>query len=114
MTGKDKIILKKMRTYIDDILQYIDEMSFDGFMADKKTLAACAFTVSQIAELAGGISDETQKRHNHISWKSIRGMRNRIVHDYENIDLEVLWGTVTQGLPDVARKIDGILKRDEE
>ena len=78
MTGKDRILLQKMRTCIDDILQYIDELSFDDFMADKKTLAVCAF------------------------------------HDYENIDLEVLWGTVTQGLPDLARKIDGILNRKEE
>ena len=110
MTGKDKIILQKMQVYISDVLQYIEGFTFESFMADKKTLAACAFTVSQIGELVRGISDETQEKQGHISWKSIRGMRNRIAHDYENIDFEVLWGTVTQSLPDLARKIEVILK----
>ena len=39
-------------------------------------------------------------------------MRNKIVHDYENIDLAVLWGTVTKSLPELAQKIDGLLYRE--
>ena len=56
MTSKDQIILQKMRSYVLDVAQYIDGFSFDQFMADKKTISACAFTVSQIGELAKDIS----------------------------------------------------------
>jgi len=73
-------------------------------MADKKTLFACAFSVSQIGELAKDISADTQKKHIYIPWTSIRGMKNKIVHDYENIDLAVLWETVTKSLPKLAKK----------
>jgi uncharacterized protein with HEPN domain len=90
MTGKDRIILQKISTYIDDVAQYVDGFSFEDFMADKKTISACAFSVSQIGELAKEISGDTQEKHDNIPWKSIRGMRNKIVHDYENIDLAVL------------------------
>ncbi|SFG89490.1 Uncharacterized conserved protein, contains HEPN domain [Desulfotomaculum arcticum] len=90
MTGKDRIILQKISTYIDDVTLYVDGFSFEDFMADKKTLSACAFSVSQIGELAKEISGDTQEKHYYIPWKSIRGMRNKIVHDYENIDLAVL------------------------
>lgn len=38
-------------------------------------------------------------KYNTIPWNSIRGMRNRIVHDYENVDLSVLWGTIKESLP---------------
>jgi uncharacterized protein with HEPN domain len=109
MTGKDKIILQKISTYIEDVAQYVNGFSFEDFMADKKTLSACAFSVSQIGELAKEISEDTQEKHDYIPWKSIRGMRNKIVHDYENIDLAVLWGTVTKSLPELNKQIDAVL-----
>jgi len=80
MTGKDRIILQKISTYIDDVAHYVDGFSFEDFMADEKTLSACAFSVSQIGELAKEISEDTQEKHDYIPWKSIRGMRNKIVH----------------------------------
>lgn len=91
MTGKDRSILQKISVYINEVAYYVEGFSFENFMTDRKTLAACAFSVSQIGELAKEISEDTQKKHNYIPWKSIRGMRNKIVHDYENIDLVVLW-----------------------
>lgn len=111
MKSKDKIILQKISGYIDDVTQYIHGLSFEQFMADKKTISACAFTVSQIGELAKDISLSTQNEYSHIPWKSIRGMRNKIVHDYENIDFVVLWGTITKSLPELLDKIDEILYR---
>jgi len=41
-------------------------------------------------------------------------MRNKIVHDYENIDLAVLWGTVTKSLPELAKQIDSVLYHEVE
>jgi uncharacterized protein with HEPN domain len=52
MTGKDRIILQKINGYIDYVKQYIEGYSFEDFMADKKTISACAFSVTQIGELA--------------------------------------------------------------
>jgi len=114
MTGKDKIILHKMRTYIAEVADFIDGFSFEDFMTDKKTLSACAFSVSQIGELAKEISENTQKKHDYITWKSIRGMRNKIVHDYENINLTVLWGTITKSLPLLGKQIDAVLYHEVE
>ena len=114
MTGKDRIILQKISIYINDVTQYIDGFSFENFKADKKTLSACAFSVSQIGELANEISENTQKMYKNIPWKSIRGMRNKIVHDYENIDLAVLWGTITKSLPELSNQIVSVLYHEIE
>ena len=114
MTGKDRIILQKISGYIADVIRYIDGFNFEQFMADKKTISACAFTVSQIGELAKDISAATQEGYSNIPWKSIRGMRNKIVHDYENIDLAVLWGTITKSLPELVNQIGGILRHETE
>jgi uncharacterized protein with HEPN domain len=109
MTSKDRIILQKINGYINDVAQYIHELSFEQFMTDKKTISACAFAVSQIGELAKDISLSVQKEYSDIPWKSIKGMRNKIVHDYENIDFAVLWGTITKSLPELLNQINKIL-----
>ncbi|MDD2556319.1 MAG: DUF86 domain-containing protein [Syntrophaceticus sp.] len=74
MKSKDRIILQKISSYIDDVAQYIHGLSFEQFMTDKKTISACAFTVSQIGELAKDISLSAHKEYSYIPWKSIRGM----------------------------------------
>jgi uncharacterized protein with HEPN domain len=99
MNDKDKMILKKIAGYIDDIAHFVSGLDFDSFLADKKTISACAFVISQIGEIAGEVSDDFQMSHSTIPWKSIRGMRNKIVHDYEGIDFSVLWGTIKTSLP---------------
>ena len=78
-------------------------------MEDKKTITACAFTVSQIGELAKELTDNTTRKYSNIPWNSIRGMRNRIVHDYENVDLAVLWGTINKSLPQLKNDLKQIL-----
>lgn len=48
-------------------------------------------------------------KYKNIPWNSIKGMRNRIVHDYENVDLSVLWGTIKESLPDLKDKLKDII-----
>ena len=50
----------------------------------------------------------------NIPWNSIRGMRNRIVHDYENVDLSVLWGTIKNSLPDLKNELIEIILKETE
>ena len=87
----------------------MDGLSFEEFTHDNKTLFACAFLISQIGELAGNISKEIQDAYPFIPWKSIRGLRNRITHEYENIDFVVLWGTITNSLPELKNQIISII-----
>jgi uncharacterized protein with HEPN domain len=113
MKSKDRIIIQKIIVYIDDVEQYIYGIQAKDFLDDKKTITACAFTVSQIGELVKEISDETVSKYNFIPWSSIRGMRNKIVHDYENVDLSVLWGTIKESLPELKNKLKDILLNEQ-
>ena len=112
MKSKDRIIIQKIMGYIDDIEKYTEGLQAKDFFDDKKTITACAFTVSQIGEIVKEISDETISKYNFIPWNSIKGMRNRIVHDYENVDLSVLWGTIKESLPELKEKLRDILIDD--
>lgn len=114
MKSKDRIIIQKVINYIDDIEKYIDGLQAKDFFDDKKTITACAFTVSQIGDLVKEITDETIKKYNSIPWNSIKGMRNRIVHDYENVDLSVLWCTIKESLPDLKNSLKDIILKDTD
>lgn len=114
MKSKDRIIIQKMITYIDDVEKYVEGLEAKDFLDDKKTITACAFTVSQIGELVKEIDDEIIVKYSNIPWNSIKGMRNRIIHDYENVDLSVLWGTIKGSLPELKAELKEILLNQAE
>lgn len=114
MKSRDRIIIQKIINYIDDIEKYIDGLQAKDFLDDKKTITACAFTVSQIGELVKEVENETIEKYPTIPWNSIKGMRNRIVHDYDNVDLSVLWGTIKESLPDLKDKLKDIILKETD
>ena len=61
MKSKDNIILKKILNYISELKEFIEGYTKEQFVADKKTINASVFNLSQIGELAGKISEETMK-----------------------------------------------------
>lgn len=112
MKSKDRIIIQKIIAYINDIEGYVKDLEAKDFLDDKKTITACAFSVSQIGELVKELTEETTKKYTNIPWNSMRGMRNRIVHDYENVDLSVLWGTIKESLPELKDKLKEVILND--
>ncbi|MDR1891618.1 MAG: DUF86 domain-containing protein [Oscillospiraceae bacterium] len=114
MNDKERLIIQKLIGYSRDIAQYTAGLDFEGFTIDKKTVSACAFTIGQMGELAGLISEETREAYDNIPWKAIRGMRNRIVHNYESVDLTVMWSTVNNSIPEFEKKLVAILSEQSQ
>ena len=106
MNDKDKVIMQKMLKYARESLLYVEGMDYDAFIADSKTLSATAFVLGQIGELARVVSDEFQATASSIKWRGMRGLRNRIVHDYESVDLKMLWDVMHTDLPELLIQIE--------
>jgi uncharacterized protein with HEPN domain len=86
------------RLLVDDILSscqkilaYTEGMSFEGFIADNKTLDAVIRNFEIIGEAANRLPETFKENHPGIDWHRIRGFRNRIVHDYMGIDYGIVW-----------------------
>jgi uncharacterized protein with HEPN domain len=58
-----------------------------------------SFLIQTIGEAASRISAEFRDTHSHIPWKQIVGMRNKIVHDYMNIDADIVWEVANRNIP---------------
>lgn len=61
-----------------------------------------------IGEAATRVTDATQKNNPAIPWAQVIGMRNRLIHGYDVIDLDILWQTVVEDIPNLIRALEGI------
>ena len=74
--------------------------TFDAFKKDEDYQRSVAFSIIQVAELSNGLSPEFKKNtSSQISWNAMKAMRNIVVHDYGNVDREVVWETAMTDIP---------------
>ena len=59
------------------------------------------FNLSQMGELANRVDDSFAAEHPEIPWRYIYGLRNRIVHDYESVNLRLIWEIIDSDLPEL-------------
>ena len=66
-----------------------------------------------VGEAAARVSPESQTRYPHIPWRQVVGMRNRLVHGYDSVDLDVLWDTIEDDFPPLIAELKRILGETE-
>jgi uncharacterized protein with HEPN domain len=77
--------------------------------ADENVRLALTHLVQIIGEAAARVSPSMREAHPGIPWTRIVGMRHRIVHDYMNIDADILWEVVTRSLPELIQLLEPIV-----
>ena len=75
----------------------------------EKTIYACVFNLSQIGEIVGKISKELQEEYPNIEWRGLRALRNRIVHDYDGVNLNMVWEFLTTELNELEEELKKIV-----
>ncbi|MDR2881508.1 MAG: DUF86 domain-containing protein [Azoarcus sp.] len=108
----------RLPDYLDHIHQaatdarsFVDGLAKEGFLEDKRTQQAVILSLIVIGEAATRVMNdypEFSQAHAEIPWQSMRGMRNRIAHGYFEIDLNVVWETVQQWLPELLDQLPAV------
>ena len=102
------VLVNKMIGYTSKILGYCEGTSYEEFAADSKLAEACVFNLSQIGELCRVADEAFEEEHPEIPWRSMNGLRNRIVHDYEGVNLILVWEIITEDLPELQKLLKEI------
>jgi len=84
-----------------------------AFLADLKTQAAILHQITLMGEAVKRLSPEFRARHPHIPWQKIAGMRDRLVHAYDQVDLHRVWEAAEEDLPQLKAWIEPLLPKKE-
>jgi uncharacterized protein with HEPN domain len=101
--------LRQLKIAAQDSIQFVDGMSYEDFQADIKTQRAVTMNLVILGEAASKVEEhfpEFAVEHPEIAWTAIRGMRNRIAHEYFILNFETIWTTIEAELPRLIQQVD--------
>jgi uncharacterized protein with HEPN domain len=90
----DKAYIKHMLSCIEKILKFTRGLNFDEFAINELVQDAVIRNIEVIGEASKHVSNHLKQTYFDIPWKEISGMRNKLIHDYMGVDIEVVWKTV--------------------
>jgi uncharacterized protein with HEPN domain len=110
-------VKRTFRDYVKDILTSFEEtqeftraMEFDAFARDRKTINAVVRSLEVMGEAAKRIPVEIREEYREIPWKGLTGMRDKLIHEYSGVDLEIVWGVVKTELPPLKPLFDRMVR----
>lgn len=104
-----ELLLGDILESAEKILAYTDALTFDEFVSDSKTIDAVIRNVEVIGEAANRLPDEFKDASSEIDWHKIRGLRNRIAHEYFGIDYTIIWSVKEDYLGGLIKQVKFLL-----
>lgn len=111
MKKDDSVYLRHILDAIELIEGYIKGVSENEFLTHSMLKDAVAREIEIIGEAASNISDEFQMKYPEMPWKKMTGIRNKIVHEYFNVNFPVVWDTVQEDIPLLKQAIKKLLSK---
>ena len=97
---------REVEDYIEDIvnamgkaMDFVKGMSYEEFVEDDKTNFAVIRAIETIGEATKNIPEDIREKYPEIPWKDMAGMRDKVIHEYFGVDLDIVWETVKDEIP---------------
>ncbi|MHB1686210.1 MAG: HepT-like ribonuclease domain-containing protein [Ignavibacteriaceae bacterium] len=105
----NEIYLKHILDEILFLLKTTGNLNYDSFLENEIYTRAFSRSFEIIGEAVKNLPQDFRKKHSDIEWKKISGMRDKIIHQYFNVDYELLWDVIKNKLPEIKEKIQVLL-----
>ena len=96
---RDVAIILDLIQAAEKIVAFTSDVSKTAFTAESKSISAVSFQVAILGEAVKRLSENLQHSHSEIPWRKIAGMRDRLIHGYNDIDVEERWNTAVRDVP---------------
>lgn len=108
----DAEFLNDILNAIGSIPSFLDKKNLADFGADRTLQYATLYEITVIGEASNRLTRALRARHPEVPWHGVRGMRNRVVHEYFSVDPELLWKTIQSELDPLESHIRAILEQE--
>ena len=109
----DLTLIKHILDNINNIESFSKDLKKEGLSKDELKQYALIRAIELIGEAAKNITKNMKEKHNEVPWKDIIGSRDRIIHQYFGINLEIIWNIIKKDIPKLKVNLDKILKELE-
>ncbi len=111
---KDPLVfIKHIRDHIDRIEKFMGNISKESFFNNEEKQSAVIREIEIIGEATKNLPKDFTKNHPSIPWKDIAGMRDKLIHHYFDVDLELTYDVVKNDLPKLKKEIKKILEENQ-
>lgn len=109
MNPRDRSSLLDIAQAARSALAFVSDMSLDDFAGDAKTQSAVPYQIAILGEAVKRLSTEFRDQNPGIDWRAMAGMRDKLIHDYGNVDIDRVWFTLRISLPQLLNEIEPML-----
>ena len=112
MKEKDKIIVDYLNDILDSIIKikaFLKDMDYPMFQKDEKTQYAVIRALEIIGEVSKKIPREVKDHYSWLPWRFMAGMRDKLIHDYFGVDIQVVWNTATEDIVQLEEEIKNMV-----
>jgi uncharacterized protein with HEPN domain len=114
MPKDDLVYVGHMLETAEKAISLLADKDRAAYDRDEVLRLALTHLVQTVGEAARHVSREFCEAHTQIPWRAVIGMRHKVVHDYMNVDEDILWDTVTNELPPLADELEKMLPSEGE
>ena len=105
----DRVYLEHIRDALHDITTYTNT-GRDAFFAEPMRQDATLRKLEVIGQAVKNLSEKTKSHQPNVAWRQIAGMRDKVIHDYFGVNLEIVWVVVEKDLPKLERAVQALLE----
>lgn len=102
--------IKKIITDLSFLVEHTERLSLNELESNEILVDSVMFRLIQVSENSDKLTDELKKQNAFIPWRAMKGMRNRIVHEYGNVDFAVIYDTVVNDIPELLCNLKEIME----
>ena len=104
----DKIYLQHIIESIKNIEVFLGEIKVDEFLKNALIQNAVIRQLEIIGEAVKNVSQDVKKKYKNIQWKEIAGLRDKLIHEYFGVDLNLVWSICKKDIPELKKNISVI------
>jgi uncharacterized protein with HEPN domain len=96
---KDQIYLSEIKEFCEKIIAFTSDKSHEDFVKDEKLYLAVIKLIENVGEASKRLTPEARGNYRKIDWKSAMAMRDRLVHHYMDVDLDIVFDVAKNEIP---------------